>query len=197
MVMPAHRSLSATLLLLGLLLGAPVAAQGPRLPLLPESRVWIDGTSNKNDWTVKATELSGFVHLQVKDGALQIGGGSFTVVANRLVSEHGVIMDRLMYGALKSDAHPHIVYELASATATAGENGEYAVATQGRATIAGVTKDVAQTVTAERLPNGTIRFTGSQPVLMSEYGMRPPTAMFGALRTGNRVVVNFELVVKP
>jgi polyisoprenoid-binding protein YceI len=171
--------------------------QQPRLALLPESRVWVDGTSNKNDWTVKATSVSGFVHLSVEGDALELGGGSFTVLAKQLASEHGVIMDRLMQNALKSGVHPNIVYELAGATVTGGDNGKYAVATQGRVTIAGVTKDVAQTVNAERLPNGTIRFTGSQPVLMSEYGMTPPTAMFGALRTANRVVVNFELVVKP
>lgn len=215
--MPTH--LSATIILLSASLlhpfapearpGPPSAHSGvasvvpaaslqqPRLALLPESRVWVDGTSNKNDWTVKATSVSGFVHLRLKDGALELGGGSFTVVAKQLVSEHGVIMDRLMQNALKSGAHPNIVYELAGATVTAGANGKYTVATQGKVTIAGVTKDVAQTVSAERLPNGTVRFTGSQPVLMSEYGMTPPTAMFGSLRTANRVVVNFELVVKP
>lgn len=176
---------------------SPALQQTPRLPLQPESRVWVDGTSNKNDWTVKATQLSGFVNLRVKGDMLEIAGGGFTVVAKSLVSEHGVIMDRLMQGALKSAAHPDIVYELGSATATPQPPGKYAVATQGRVTIAGVTKDVAQTVMAERLPGGQLRFTGSQPVLMSEYGMTPPTAMFGALRTGNRVVVNFELVVKP
>jgi hypothetical protein len=72
---------------------SPAAAQQlPRLPLLPESRVWVDGTSNKNDWTVKATDLSGFVHLRVQGDAIEFGGGSFTVGSKKLVSEHGVIM---------------------------------------------------------------------------------------------------------
>jgi len=213
--MPTHRHRAAILLAAALLAAAPAAdelaaglagarpaaglaaQEAPRLPLRPESRVWVDGTSNKNDWTVEATELSGFVNLRLGGDALEFGGGSFAVVARRLVSEHGVIMDRLMQGALKSGTHPNIVYELVGATATAAGGGKYAVATQGRVTIAGVTKDVAQTVAAERLPNGTVRFTGSQPVLMNEFGMSPPTAMFGSLRTGNRVVVHFELVVKP
>jgi hypothetical protein len=198
MVMPTHRFAAAILFAGALLQPRPaLAQQSPRLPLLPESRVWVDGTSNKNDWTVKATELSGFVHLRVRGDAIEFGGGSFAVVAKKLVSEHGVIMDRLMQNALKSGTHPDIVYELVGATATASGGGKYAVVTQGRVTIAGVTKDVAQTVAAERAPNGTMRFTGSQPVLMNEYGMTPPTAMFGSLRTGNKVIVHFELVVKP
>lgn len=195
--MPTRRISTAVLGLLALLQALPATAQGPRLNLLPESRVWVDGTSNKTDWTVKATQLSGFVSLQLINGTLQIGAGGFTVVAKSLVSEHGVIMDRLMYGALKTDTYADIVYQLVSATATADGGGKYALATQGRVTIAGVTKDVVQTVAAERLPNGALRFTGNQPLLMSDFGMKPPTAMFGALRTGNRVVVNFELVVKP
>jgi len=31
-------------------------------------------------------------------------------------------------------------------------------------------------------------------VSMADYGMRPPTAMFGALVTGNDVVVRFDVV---
>lgn len=182
---------------LALLLPLVVQAQGRRLELLPASRVWVDGTSNKNDWTVKATQLSGFVLLNAKGDALDVQGGSFTVDARHMVSEHGVIMDRLMANALKSGEHPSITYELSSATVMESAARSYAVATRGRVTIAGTARDVEQTVQAERQANGTVRFTGSQPLLMSDFGITPPTAMFGALRTGNKVVVHFELVVKP
>ena len=174
-----------------------LAAQGARRELLAGSRVWVDGTSNKSDWSVAAGEVSGFVQLQLKADQLEVSAGSFTVSAAKLASEQGVIMDRLMHGALKSDEHPDIVYQLGRATATPAAGGTYALATEGRVTIAGVTREIAQTVSAERLPDGTLRFKGSQPVLMSEHGMKPPTAMFGTLRTGNRVVVHFELLVKP
>jgi polyisoprenoid-binding protein YceI len=114
-----------------------------------------------------------------------------------MVSTEGVIMDRLMHGALKASAHPNIVYELGGPVTIESGPGPSNLATVGHVTIAGVTKDVAQDVTVERLGNGTLRFTGSTPVLLSDFGMTPPTAMFGALRTGNRVVVHFELFVKP
>lgn len=195
--MPKHFCALAILALAALAQPLELAAQTARRELLPASRVWVEGTSNKSDWAVKATELSGFVVLQLKQDQLEVAGGSFTVPARKLASEQGVIMDRLMYGALKADDHPEIVYELVRATVTPAADRKYALATEGRVTIAGVTRDVAQTVEGERLPNGTLRFTGSQPVLMSEHGMTPPTAMFGTLRTGNRVVVHFELLVKP
>jgi hypothetical protein len=190
--------LQPVLLLFGLLCDAPVEAQqSQRLELLSESRVWVDGTSNREDWTVDATELHGFVVLEPGGAALRIREGRFTVPARRMISKHGVIMDRLMHGALRANAHPDITYELASAGTLPNGAGIASLATKGRVTIAGVTKDVEQDVQVQRLPDGRLRFTGSAPVLMSDFEMTPPTAMFGALRTGNRVVVNFELFVRP
>jgi hypothetical protein len=60
-----------------------------------------------------------------------------------------------------------------------------------------VTKEIEQAAVAERGSDGRLRFTGSYPIDMPEYGITPPTAMFGSLRTGRRVVVHFELIVKP
>jgi len=33
------------------------------------------------------------------------------------------------------------------------------------------------------------------PIKMTHYGITPPTAIFGRLKTGNEVKVNFELTV--
>jgi polyisoprenoid-binding protein YceI len=173
------------------------AQQGHRSELLVESRVWVDGTSNREDWTVDATELRGYVVLEPAGASWAIREGRFTVTARRMISKHGVIMDRLMHGALRANAHPDIVYELASAGSVPNGAGTVGLATTGRVTIAGVTKDIEQEVQVERMGDGRLRFTGSSPVLMSDFDMKPPTAMFGALRTGNRVVVNFELFVRP
>lgn len=184
--------------LAALLLAAPAAGQAAgRHPLLPESRVWVEGTSNKNDWTVEAKELSGFVVLRADGGAVEVSEGGFRVASRSMASEHGVIMDRLMRNALRSEEHPEIVYELVGAEAAGADGGRTTLTTTGRLTLAGVTKEIAQTVTAERLGDGRIRFTGSHPVDMVEYGITPPTAMFGSLRTARRTTVHFELLVKP
>lgn len=195
--MTKHLRALLILSLAALALPVDALAQAPRRELLPGSRVWVTGTSNKSDWTVNSAAVSGFVLLRAPKDALEIQGGRFAVPSKTLASEHGVIMDRLMHGALKSGEHPDIVYELVSATATPDATGKYTLATKGRVTIAGVTKEIDQAAAAERAPGGALKFTGSQPLLMSDFGMTPPTAMFGALRTGNRVVVHFELLVKP
>jgi len=48
-----------------------------------------------------------------------------------------------------------------------------------------------------RLADGTIEARGEVPILMSDYGIKPPTALFGALRASNRVVVKFALKLGP
>jgi hypothetical protein len=186
------------LLFAALLLPQPVPAQSaPQLKLLPESRVWVDGSSNRDDWTVTAPDVDGFVVLAPGQGELRIQQGRFSVPAGKMTGGRGPIMDRLMYNALKSSEHPNIVYELTSATATPNGANKFNLQTRGRVTIGGVAREITGTVEAERLANGNLRFTGKHPLLMSEYGMTPPTAMFGALRTGDQVVVNFDLLVKP
>ena len=50
---------------------------------------------------------------------------------------------------------------------------------------------------SEALADGHVRFTGQHPMLMSDFGMDPPSAMFGQLRTADEVVVHFDLVVAP
>ncbi len=48
-------------------------------------------------------------------------------------------------------------------------------------------------VVATRLPDGTVKATGMVPIKMTDYGIKPPTAIFGRLKTGDEVKVNFEL----
>jgi polyisoprenoid-binding protein YceI len=179
--------------------GVPAHGQtATSLSLLPESRVWVDGTSTRDDWTVNAAEVSGSVSLaDPASGEIRVQAGRFEVPAAKLQGGRSAIMDRLMHGALKAGEHPTITYQFVSGSTTPAGANRYNIATKGLLTLAGVTKEIDGAVVAERLANGTIRFTGSYPLLMTDYEITPPTAMLGALRTGDRVVVNFELLARP
>jgi len=45
------------------------------------------------------------------------------------------------------------------------------------------------------MPDGTVIAKGSVPIKMTDYGIKPPTALFGRLKTGDDVKVNFELSI--
>lgn len=168
----------------------------------PASKLWVEGTSNKSDWTVNATDFSGTVTMNRNVSASDPGvqDVKIEVVAGKLESGRSTIMDRLMHDALQVEAHPTISYELISAEpagAPAGNGNAFALDTRGRLTLAGTTREIDMAVQGEKLANGQVRFTGSHELLMSEYGITPPSAMFGALRTGDKVKVAFEFVVAP
>lgn len=191
------------LLLVGLLLAdAPALAQETtQVPLTSDSKVWIDGTSNKTPhWTVQATELEGHVTMNPAATAAEPGVQSahLQVTAKMLKGGKSSIMDRLMYDALKVKQHDYITYDMTSVesvTAT-GEN-TFSMETLGNLTLAGETKQITMTVEGTMQEDGTVVFTGSHTMLMSDYKVKPPTAMFGALHTGDEVVVHAELVAGP
>ena len=70
------------------------------------------------------------------------------------------------------------------------------LSTNGNLTLAGVTRQIQMDVNVEETSEG-IRYTGSVPLKMSDFEIRPPTAMFGALRTGDEVTVGFDVVFVP
>jgi polyisoprenoid-binding protein YceI len=176
----------------------PLQAQDTAtLNLVPaSSKLWIDGTSNRSNWTVHATEMTGSVTM--KKNSNEVRAVTLTVRSNKIVSQKSTIMDRLMHETLKVETHPAITYQLSGATlAPGGTANTYTLQTTGRLTLAGTTKDVTMTVQGTKLANGHLRFTGEHPLLMTDYGLQPPSAMFGALRTGDRVVVHFDVVMSP
>jgi polyisoprenoid-binding protein YceI len=106
-------------------------------------------------------------------------------------------MDDNLYKALKADDAPQISYILGSFDVQPGADDSYTLKTVGSLTIAGTQKTVNMDVTTKRLADGSLRAEGELPLLMTDFGVKPPTALLGTLRTSNEVKVKFELVVGP
>jgi len=105
-------------------------------------------------------------------------------------------MDNNLYKALNADATPEITYIMASFDASPGAvKDTFTLHATGTLQVAGKTNNIALDVTAVRLADGTVKATGIVPIRMTDYGIKPPTAIFGRLKTGDEVKVNFELVV--
>lgn len=190
------------LLIVGLLMtNASVLAQGTQYPFTSDSKVWIDGTSNKSpEWTMHSTELEGSVTMNSAATAAEPGIEAvlLKVTANKLKSKKSSIMDRLAYDALKVKEHPFVVYTLTSIeSVTASGDDKFTMETLGTLTFAGETKEIPMTVEGAMHADGTVHFMGSHTMLMSDYKVKAPTAMFGALHTGDEVVVHAELVAGP
>src|SRR5919198_113726 len=105
-------------------------------------------------------------------------------------------MDRIMYKALRADDEPECRQIVGNFDVVATDKeGEYSLKTAGILRVAGRENAVQLDVAVEERPDGTLRAQGALPILMTDYGIKPPTALFGVIRTDNRIVVKFDLLV--
>lgn len=164
-----------------------------------ESEISIEGTSTRSDWTVHAGEIDGSIGIAGDASDPEVSHGRLTLGSAGIKSGKSTIMDRLMHDALMVDEHPEITYALTQAeqVGPAAADGTYSLNTTGEITLTGTTRDVQIDVTATPLGDGKIRFTGSHAMKMSDYGMTPPTAMFGQLRTADDITIHFDIVAAP
>ena len=188
--------------LITLAAAAAGAQETARVAVSPESKLWIEGTSNLHGWSCKATTLDAAVELDAAAVAQvtvappkALKKVQVKVPVKSIKCGHGGMDDNL-YKALKADESPDISYIMATFEAAPGEaKDSFTLHTIGTLTIAGKENKVSMDVLATRLADGTVKATGVVPIKMTDFGIKPPTAIFGRLKTGDEVKVNFELSV--
>jgi polyisoprenoid-binding protein YceI len=187
------RNILSALALLVFLAGAAAA---DRYAPSRGSFVRIEGTSTLHAWKMEGSTIDGSITAppieQWTNGTAH-SEVSVSIPVTSIKSEHAK-MDALMAEALKAAANPTIRYELTSAT-LASRDANPLLSTRGKLTIAGVTREVEMQIAATRQPGNAYVLTGRVPIRMSDYGIKPPTAMLGTIKTGNDVTVTIRWVV--
>ena len=159
------------------------------------SDIKVVGTSNLHDWKMKAQSTSVSAKFDLKPGTNQladISALSFSMPVKGLKSDEN-LMDTRAYSTLKADKHEKIVFNMSSAVITPQANNQYLVKATGNLTISGVTKPVTLVANGVVNADKTITITGAQKIKMSEFGVKPPTFMLGALKVGDQVTVEYNL----
>jgi len=177
-------------------------ASDVRLPLkLSAGRVSLAGTSNIHDYTASTTGVR-IVRLElaegvrgpnfwdeiVKPGAIE----SFEVaIAARSLSSPREGLDKNMYKALKVTEFPDITFRLIRCD---GGADPAALRATGMLKVAGVEREVAFDLKTSRR-DMSFTVNGTLTLLMTDYGIAPPKAMLGMLKTDPKVTVTFETVL--
>ncbi|HLY71379.1 MAG TPA: YceI family protein [Puia sp.] len=159
----------------------------------------LSGTSTLHKWAMDAKTFSGEARFGFKTGSKKelasIESLDFSLEVQNLKSgEKG--LDKNAYKALKTSKYKDIFYKLISATLTADDNNKYLVKTNGSLTIAGVTKEVTMDVYCLVNKDESITCNGSKKLKMTDYQVKPPTFMLGAMKTGDAITLDFVLVYK-
>jgi hypothetical protein len=184
-------SLFFSLQLLCLFAGAQIRYSGAATDLL------VSGTSTLHDWTMKSAkaECSAVFSFNAAGQISGLDGLTFTTPVNALKSDH-TAMDNNAYKALKSDKNPVIGYTLVSVSVTSAADGASTVACVGKLTIGGATVDARVVAVCKTNADNTISVTGSEKISMKDFGIDPPTFMFGTIKTGNDITLAFTLTLK-
>lgn len=178
------------------------SASAIRLRLEPGSQLTIAGTSNVHDFTCKTNKINAYVDV---DPAYT---RDLTKVARPIVSVKVNIavkslscgnkkMDENMYKTLKADDNELIKYTLSGYDIVDGTATAFAANTTGTLTILGKDKVVAMKIDATRFNEGKATAQGAETLLMTDFGIKPPSFMLGTMRVGNEIKVKFNLKVGP
>jgi hypothetical protein len=187
----------------------------------PSSEVVLDGSSNVAAWRCRGTTIQAEMtvattaaHLnevidRVEDGNIGVWMarpqmGRFPVPEFDLAVPVATfrcgnrVMESDMREALKADRHPNVAFafrELRGGVHHDLDTGLYHATIVGDLTLAGVTRTIDVAISAQRLSRSSFRVRAELPLRMTDFGITPPSALFGAIRARNSLTVRFDLML--
>lgn len=158
-----------------------------------ESTLLVEGTSSLHDWEMRAETMAASLKLTKDDNQIRdINDVSFSVDTKAIQSENS-IMNNKTQDALKSDKYKQIRFELKSVSGINTSSSGISGFASGTLFIAGISKPVEFPFKMEKTGNNSLLVSGNEKIKMTDFGIDPPTAMLGTLKTGDEVTVKFEL----
>ena len=152
----------------------------------------VNGTSSLHDWTLETEKQSGKVVLSNAE-TLEISSLDFSVEAESLKSGKSS-MDKNTYKALKTDDHKTMDFSLSTVKQVKKiSDNSFKVFTTGKMTISGVTKTISLDMTV-KLEGNKLLLEGEKSFKMTDFGVDPPTALLGTIKTGNEITIVFKTV---
>jgi len=187
-----------------------VPPRGISLAVAPGASLELDGDSTLHRYSAKAHGMEVEVGLDPTTAAGAQGAPNLEalilghhvrmfelrVPVDQLTSgEKG--LDQNMRKALKGGQYRQIRFQMDSYDVTPPRSGgpAFAVMLHGRLSLAGVERKVDVGATA--VPSqGSIRISGSKDLLMTDYQIKPPVLMLGAIKTANLITVKFNATLQ-
>lgn len=192
--MTTKRILNPTMwITLSLILVASLTVQAQSLKIVPtKSNAVVSGTSTLHPWDMKVAQVSG---EGTANAAKQLATLVIRIPVKSLKSAEGSIMDGKAYDAFDAKKNPNIVFTLTEATPVKITNQDVEATLTGTLAMAGSSKKISFKA-AGKVVAGGFQLKGAVPLKMTEYGMKPPTAIFGTIKTGDAITVKFDVTVE-
>ncbi len=156
----------------------------------------IKGTSNLHDWEMVVEKVRGNMDANVKGSEIvSINSLTLSVDANSISSGKS-IMDSKTYKALKTDLYPVIQFTLSEISEIKNGGKQQLITARGILSVAGVRKNIPVKATGILRNDGSLSFSGSKTLKMTDFNIEPPTAVLGTLKTGDTINIEFDVLFK-
>ncbi len=163
------------------------------LKIVPKtSSITINGTSNLHDWNSKSEEIKGELVLTGNDQVK-----SFTLeIPVKSIKSGERMMDSKTYEAFDSGKNPNIAFRLTDVSNLQINGDKVDVVFNGNLTMAGATRKVAIKASGKNTKSGTYIFNGNVSLKMTDFQMKPPTALLGAIKVGDGIKLDFNIILQ-
>ena len=174
-------------LIISLICSTNIQAQS--LKLNPKTfSMTISGTTNVHNFDSKVTQASGELVISDKKAQSLV----IEIPVKGIKSNEG-LMDKKTYEAFSADKNPTITFHSTEVNNLVVTDNDINVTVTGNMTIAGVTRKVTLTATGKIIKPGVYEFKGTIPVKLTDYKMKPPTAMLGIMKVGDDVKLKYTV----
>jgi hypothetical protein len=208
--------IAGNLTILLLVAASSQAAEMTRFNAKPGNlKMRLEGTSNIHDWQVEGTLIGGYLEVgpgfpvepgqAVTPGKMEVKGEAYIPVRSLTSVEkdgkkYSDSMDEIMYGKLKAQESPRIIFrltELVLKEAAKSKEAPYVFDAKGELAVAGVTNTVSMPVNITPQGERKLKITGSTSVKMTDYKIEPPAPKLGLglIKTGDEVKIIFDWTV--
>ena len=199
----------ATLAAISITLGAAAAAATARaaLGLAPGSELWMEGKSTIHEWQSRTHSVAvvftratqqpdpkGGAAIEALVRANGVRGVDVQIPVASLHSDKKGL-DKNMLKALRADTYPTIHFRMERYTVVSRPSTDtLKLKIAGALTVSGTERHITLDATARRSDKGEW-IDGTEPLLMTDYGIKPPTMMLGRLKVADSIVIHYHLLL--
>jgi polyisoprenoid-binding protein YceI len=170
---------------------ATLGAQNAKVTLASTSTIRVDGTSNVHAWHLATSTFTSEIAMAAPGNpGSTVEAVTLSIPVTSLKSGKGGL-DKNAYKAMNAEQHPAITFRLTSYAAEP-QSGAVAARVGGMLTVNGVERPVTLEATLSGEP-GALQAVGTTKFKMTDFGIKPVTALMGTIRTGDEVTIKFDL----
>lgn len=172
------------------------------LNLQPESRLWVEGTSSVRSFRCTAAGIDASIEATTPQVSTALAAGTRAVRTVEVRIPAGKLdcgnatMNGHMLKAVRAKENPVIHFQLGSYELAARAAGATVTMT-GTLSLGGTEKSVTLTADAVEGAGGALNVSGSYPLRMTDYGIKPPSLMMGTMKVRDQVTVKYDLMLRP